>query len=100
MLGHLRDLDADFLAIYGIDLERDEINGPRFFAFVHRLPAYQGVLAARAEAERSEQQPAGPGGQQQVQRAAPAGDGEVHEVSLTAFRVQFPGLVSMATADG
>jgi hypothetical protein len=47
-------LDADFLAIYGIDLEEDDITGPRYFALAHRLPAYAGVLAARAEAERED----------------------------------------------
>lgn len=99
MLGHMRDLDADFLAVYGIDLEREEIGGPRFFALAHRLPAYQGVMAARVEAERSEQ-PQAPAGSAPVERqtASPAPAEGVKEVSLTAFRVQFPGLVSMATS--
>lgn len=53
-------------------------------------------MAARVEAKRDEQ-PAVGGGQQQTQQAAPAGASETHEVSLTAFRVQFPGLVSMTS---
>lgn len=58
--GYVQDLDADFLAIYGIDLEEDDISGPRYFALAHRLPAYAGVLAARAEAEREDDSPATP----------------------------------------
>lgn len=94
-MGHMRDLQADFLTFYGIDL-RDEVDGPTFFALAHRLPAYQGVMAARMEEERDEQPTPAPAVQQ---RAAPrpAGDG-VTEVSLTAFRATFPGLVSVATS--
>lgn len=51
-------------------------------------------MAARVEAEREETKPQ-PAANAEVgqQHAAPDG---VHEVSLTALRVQFPGLVSMA----
>lgn len=95
MLGHLRDVDADFLAVYGIDLAVEELDGPRFFGLAHRLPAYQGVVAARVDAEKQETRPSGP--QQEPVAPSQAADG-VQEVSLTAFRVQFPGLVSMATS--
>lgn len=96
----MRDLDADFLAIYGIDLNEQDIDGPRFFALAHRLPAYQGVIAARVEAERGEQRQEAPasGVQPTRQGPAPAAAEGVKEVNLTAFRVQFPGLVSMATS--
>jgi hypothetical protein len=41
VLDHLDDLDADFLAIYGIDLEQDDaISARRYFALAHRLPAW------------------------------------------------------------
>lgn len=93
MPAHGRDVDADFLAIYGIDL-RDDIDGPRFFALAHRLPAYQGVLAARVEEARQDEQDETPSAPQQAPQASARGD--VKEVSLTALRVQFPGLVSMA----
>lgn len=95
VLDYLDDLDADFLAIYGIDLERDEISARRYFALVHRLTAYQGVMAALVEHERQEQ--GGPPAKE-PHRPAPAAqqqDSDVREVSLTAFRMQFPGLVSM-----
>jgi hypothetical protein len=100
VLEHEADLDADFLAIYGIDLDSYDIDGPRYLALAHRLPAYQGVLAARVEAERedtgasSSPPPAG-----QEYQPQPAGGG-AKEVSLTAFRLQFPGWVSIATTEG
>ncbi|MER7814549.1 hypothetical protein [Streptomyces sp. NPDC096153] len=50
-------MDADFLAIYGIDLEEDDITARRYFSLAHRLPAFQGVLAARVEAEREASEP-------------------------------------------
>jgi hypothetical protein len=95
VLDHLADLDADFLAIYRIDLEEDDISGPRFFSLAHRLPAYSGVMAARIEAERDQQD------DRPAPTAAPrqtADSGETKEVSLTAFRVMFPGIVSSSEA--
>jgi hypothetical protein len=94
VLDHLDDLDADFLAIYGIDLDRSEISARRYFALAHRLTAYTGVMAARAEAEREEPRP-GTTPTRTRSTSAPAQDDGVKEVSLTAFRMQFPGLVSV-----
>ncbi|WP_030168928.1 hypothetical protein [Streptomyces sp. NRRL S-813] len=98
VLDHQDDLDADFLAIYGIDLEQVEISARRYFALAHRLTAYTGVMAARVEAEREEREPSRPTPTRTSSTAAPAGRGtnEVSEVSLTQFRAQFPGLVSVA----
>jgi hypothetical protein len=93
VLDHEADLDADFLAIYRIDLEQDEITGPRYFALAHRLPAYSGVMASRMEAQRDQQDQGATRSTSAPQQAASSGG--VKEVSLTAFRVQFPGLVSM-----
>lgn len=97
ILDHLDDLDADFLAIYGLDLEQVEISARRYFALAHRLPAYQGVMAARVDEERDER-PAARSTPTRTQTAAPQGSGssETAEVSLTQFRAQFPGLVSVA----
>ncbi|MDX2550116.1 hypothetical protein QA860_08360 [Streptomyces stelliscabiei] len=96
VLDHEDDIDADFLAIYHIDLDADEITARRYFALAHRLTAYSGVMAARAEAEREEQQPTRTTPTRTSSTLAPErGDGETREVSLTAFRMQFPGLVSM-----
>lgn len=101
VLDHQEDIDADFLAIYGIDLEQDDaISSRRYFALAHRLTAYTGVMAARAEAERDERQPS-PSSTTSTRTsstAAPAGrgTGEATEVSLTQFRAQFPGLVSVS----
>jgi hypothetical protein len=98
VLDHLEDLDADFLAIYGLDLEHVEISAPRYFALAYRLTAYTGVMATRAEEAREEQRPTSSTPTRTSTTTAPArrGDGETAEVSLTQFRAQFPGLVSVA----
>ena len=44
-LGHLDDLDADFLRYYGRDWT--ELDGPRFFTLAERVGAYGGVIAFR-----------------------------------------------------
>jgi hypothetical protein len=94
VLDHLDDLDADFLAIYGIDLEQVDVSAPRYFALAHRLPAYQGVMAARVEEERDEQDQSSTTTRTSSTQPARQGGGENREVSLTAFRVMFPGIVS------
>lgn len=101
VLNHDADIDADFLAVYGIDLYEQEVSGPRYFALAHRLTAYQGVMAARVE-EESEDQPASNTPTRTSDTAAPAGRGssETTEVSLTQFRAQFPGLVSVGGTEG
>lgn len=98
VLDHLDDIDADFLAIYGIDLLDQEVTGPRYFALAHRLTAYQGVMAARVEEEREERQPSSHTPTRTSSTAPPPrqGAGETTEVSLTQFRAKFPGLVSVA----
>jgi hypothetical protein len=54
VLNHLADLDADFRAFYRTSLSEAEVqwSGPEFFALAHRTTAYQGVMAARIEAEQ------------------------------------------------
>jgi hypothetical protein len=91
-LDHLADLDADFLAIYGIDLDEHEISAPRYFALAHRLTAYQGVMAARVEEEQD--QSSSTTTRTSSTQPAQQGGGGTKEVSLTAFRVMFPGIVS------
>lgn len=96
VLDHEADIDADFLAIYGIDLHEQEVDGPRYFALAHRLTAYQGVMAARVEKEREEQPPSNPTPTRTSSTAPPSRQGAGGtEVSLTQFRAQFPGLVSV-----
>lgn len=97
VLDHEDDLDADFLAIYRLDLEQVDISARRYFALAHRLTAYQGVMAARVEAEREEQRPA-PSTTSTRTSSAPApgrDDSRTTELSLTQFRAKFPGLVSV-----
>lgn len=95
VLDHQADLDADFLAVYGIDLDTYPMRGDRYMALAYRLPAYQGVMAGRqaAEKEQREAAPEAPSAPQQRTQAA-----GTREVSLTAFRAQFPGLVSVGSS--
>lgn len=95
-LDHQDDIDADFLAIYGIDLLEQEVSGPRYFALAHRLTAYQGVMTARVEEERDDRPTStNPTRTQDTAPPARQSGGET-QVSLTQFRAQFPGLVSVA----
>lgn len=96
-LDHQDDIDADFLAIYGIDLLEQEVGGPRYFALAYRLAAYQGVMQARVEEERENSEPSRTPTRTST-TAAPAqrGTSEVTELSLTQFRAKFPGWVSVA----
>jgi hypothetical protein len=99
VLDHLEDLDADFLAIYGIDLEQADVSARRYFALAHRLTAYQGVMAARVDEER-ERPTSSTTTRTSSTQPAQQGGGENREVSLTAFRVMFPGIVSGGSAGG
>ncbi|MCI3246304.1 hypothetical protein [Streptomyces spinosisporus] len=96
VLDHQDDIDADFLAIYGLDLEQVEISGPRYFSLAYRLTAYQGVMAALAEEEREERQPTTTPTRTSTTATHARGSSERTELSLTQFRAKFPGLVSVA----
>ncbi|WP_329308331.1 hypothetical protein [Streptomyces microflavus] len=50
-------MDADFLAHYGIDLEEDDMSGPRYFALAQRTFAFSGVMAARAAEQEGDTSP-------------------------------------------
>jgi len=96
VLDHQRDLDADFLACYGIDLEVDEISAARYLALAHRVSAYSGVMSARRE-EEEQHSGSGP--------AAPASRprepaSEEKQMDLVAFRMTFPGVVAMSKVEG
>ncbi|MFJ4926837.1 hypothetical protein [Streptomyces sp. NPDC088736] len=97
VLAHEADLDADFLAIYHINLREQEVDGPRYFALAHRLSAFQGVMAARVEEERDEQPSSSTPTRTQDTAPPPRqGSPEAVEVSLTQFRAMYPGWVSVA----
>lgn len=93
VLDHQDDLDADFLAIYGIDLQHTDISSRRYFALAYRLTAYTGVMAARLDAER-DGRPTGSTPTRTSSTPAPE-RGDVTELSLTQFRAKFPWMVSM-----
>jgi len=97
VLDHEDDIDADFLAIYHIDLCEQEVTGPRYFALAYRLTAYQGVMAARAEEEREHRAPVRSTTPTRSSSAPAPGrdDSSVTELSLTQLRAKFPGVVSV-----
>jgi hypothetical protein len=89
LLDHGDDLDADFLAIYGIDLEQQDIGGRRYVQLAQRITAYQGVMAARVAAEQDQHSSSG----------APAPSSrprDTEELELDEFQQQFPDLVSVS----
>jgi hypothetical protein len=49
VLDYLPDLEADFLAFYGVD-DMLALPGPRFLRLASRTVAYEGVMRARAQA--------------------------------------------------
>lgn len=62
MLDHLDDLDADFLAVYRIDL-RDpatDISAERFLALAFRLFAYRGSMREELLIEQDNNKTTGP----------------------------------------
>lgn len=50
LLDHLDDVESDLSAFHRID-DMGEMDSTRFFRFAFRLPAYGGVMQARAMAE-------------------------------------------------
>jgi hypothetical protein len=52
VLDHLDDIESDMSAIHRIDNMYD-MPPQKFFRFALRLPAYQGVMRARIEAEEA-----------------------------------------------
>lgn len=60
-LFHLEDIRSDMSVLHRID-EVEEMPGPRYFAYCHRLRSYQGAVAAaaRAQQERREQRRSAP----------------------------------------
>lgn len=104
-LEQLNDLDADFLALYGIDLEVDDISGPRFFLLAARTYAYDGVMRRRLEAKQTST-----GTQSEpVHEAEPrtyswkgswAEKKGAREVPLASMMIQNPGLISVSKVGG
>lgn len=69
VLDHLADIASDFSVLHRVD-DIGETRSSVFFAFAHRLPAYQGVMRLRAKA-REAQEPAAPPVTAAAQGSAP-----------------------------
>lgn len=69
MILYLDDLEADFRTFYRLtpaDVVR--MSGPHFLALAYRVTAYQGVVAARFDAETEHDAPArGPAGAERIE---------------------------------
>ena len=83
ILDHLDDLDADFLAIYGINEPLDSLSGPRFFKLAYRVSAFNGVMAARIAAQQQEQSESGGVGPQD-RPASKGTQGELMALNLSS----------------
>jgi hypothetical protein len=88
VLNYLDDIESDLSAIHRID-NMWSMNGPRFFRFAYRLPAYQGAMRARAETQAMEEEKSG-----RRRDAVPVAAGELGRVEGFA-----PG-VTQDTGDG
>jgi hypothetical protein len=77
-------VDADFLAIYGIDLEdAPRLDAKRFLCLAARLPAYDGAMTAVVASLNQPEQAAAP--------ATPADPSD--EVTPDALNLIVPGLI-------
>lgn len=95
---HLGDLEADFMAFYGVD-DMLALDGPRWLRLATRTVAYQGVMLARAQslmdAESQGSAPVGPVASSAA--TSHSGGGDVIEVDATpemvASRPELAGLI-------
>lgn len=76
MLKHIRDIESDLSAFHRID-DIWTMNGPRFFAFAYRLPAYKGVMRALAEKQAMDEEKRGGGRRREV---VPVASGELGRI--------------------
>jgi len=97
VLDHLEDLDADFLALYGIE-NPWEMPAARFFNLAMRSFYYQGTMQFRILREQEDQQQQGKP-QQRPSREPTYGPSpskkqgeEVKVVPLTGLLAMMPGL--------
>ncbi|NUU26109.1 MAG: hypothetical protein HOV68_32105 [Streptomycetaceae bacterium] len=95
VVDHLDDLHADFLAIWGINLDRDEPPpGWRFFPMCRRTFAYPGVMAALlAEEDRRHEAQTDHRPVPTPARRAPAAGQQPREVSLEEIQRMHPDLI-------
>lgn len=94
VLDHLDDLDADFLAVYRIDLHDCDITAPRFLSLAFRCFAYRGVMREELLAEQHSNEGHGPSPTSgPPSRQAPANDDDGAEwVSPDEMKAMFPDL--------
>lgn len=89
MLGHLRDIESDMSAVHRIT-NIWAMDGPRFFAYAWRLPAYKGVMRALAEKQVSEEHQR-TGGRGKPRTVVPVAAGELNRIDGLAQVTQNTG---------
>lgn len=85
MLKHLDDIESDLSAIHRID-DMWSMNGPKFFRFAYRLPAYKGAMRAIAEKQAMDDEKRG-----KSRDAIPVGSGELGKVEGLSGITHDPG---------
>lgn len=82
MLEYLDDIESDLSVFHRVD-DIDDISGPKFYRLVVRLTAYTGVMQARVEALREEEENGGSGSTQRSERPrnTSSGSGPIQEDS-------------------
>lgn len=91
-LDYEADIASDLSAFHRID-DPATIDGPRYFSLAPRLSAYSGVMAARAEILRQEQEGLGSG-------AHSAGVSSSSSSAARPSRVDDDTALAMLAADG
>jgi hypothetical protein len=88
VVDHLEDLESDFAVLHRVD-DPLSLPGPEFFRKATRLPAYRGVMRARAEAAQERDQRSYGG------TPSPTGRGAepVQEVPLAQVLAMHPDLI-------
>lgn len=92
VLDHLDDLDADFLAVYRIDLHDCDITAPRFLSLAFRCFAYRGVMREQLLAEQRANEGHGPPPSAAPAPAARQDDAGAKWVSPDQMKAMFPDL--------
>jgi hypothetical protein len=90
VLGYLPDLESDFSAFHRVD-DIYLMSSARFFILANRLPAYQGVLAARVMQEQEDQKPAPRAGTGETRRVLDASHESIRSDPALAGIVAFGG---------
>jgi hypothetical protein len=92
VVDHLEDLESDFAVLHRVN-DPLSLPGPEFFRKAARLPAYRGVMRARAEAAQERAQRSYGGTSRSGSSTTPRGAEPVQEVPLAQVLAMHPDLI-------